>query len=285
MRRALSCAAAMATAVTVLSAAPQERFTSRATGVRVDVLALRGKLPAAGLQVSDFEVRDNGVLQVVDAIEAQDLPVNVVLALDISGSVEGGKLGDLTAAARTLADGLTPRDRMALTTFTQRVRPLVGLTSDLSLVRSALERIRPSGTTALFDGLFVGVAATLAEPGRSLVVACTDGRDTASWLTADEVRDAARRANAVIYVVAAGAAATAGELKDIAETTGGHVIAVRDASAYRDELQRILTEFRSRYVLSFTPTGVPAGGFHTLGVAVKQRGVSVTARRGYFSDR
>lgn len=266
----------------VSTIAAQQRFTASATGVRVDVLALRGKLPVAGLRAGDFEVRDNGVLQTVEAVESQDLAVNVVLSLDASGSVEGSRLADLKAAGMALANGLTSNDRMSLTAFSQQVMPLVGLTSDVGAIRRALERMRPSGATAIFDALFAGIASTLVEPGRSLVVVCTDGRDTVSWLTADDVREAARRANAVVYVVAAGDAGV-DELKDIAGVTGGHVIPVRDSSKYREELERILTEFRSRYVLLFTPTGVAPGGFHTIDVRVKASGVTVSARRGYFA--
>lgn len=271
-------------AVCLLDAAPpQARFTSRATGVRVDALVLQGNKPIGGLTASDFEVRDNGVLQTIDAVESNDVPINALLALDTSGSVEGRRLTDLVDAGRTLFDGLTPRDRGALTTFNHAVTPRVSLTSDVAWLKGALDRIVPSGATAIMDGVYVALVATLAEPGRSLVVVCTDGRDTASWLQADEVIETAKRSNAVIYAVAAGAAGRESDLKALAELTGGQLIEVEKSSGYTAQLRRILTEFRSRYVLSFTPTGVASGGFHRLDVKVRRGGTTVKARQGYIS--
>lgn len=276
--------ALVCSAVCLLDAAPpQARFTSNATGVRVDALVVQGTAPVAGLTTADFEVRDNGVLQRIDAVESHDVPINAVLALDTSGSTEGRRLTDLVDAGRALIGGLTPRDRGALLTFNQAVTPRVALTSDLTALDAALNHIAPSGATAVMDGIYVALVTTLAEPGRSLVVVCTDGRDTASWLGLDDVRDAAKRSNAVIYVVAAGAAGRDGDLKDLAELTGGQLIAAARSSDYTSRLGQVLKEFRSRYVLSFTPTGVAAGGFHRLEVKVRRGGVTVKARQGYIS--
>ncbi|MEI6243759.1 MAG: VWA domain-containing protein [Acidobacteriota bacterium] len=284
MLRFVAALAIVASAVCLLESAPQQaRFTSRATGVRVDALVLQGNKPVGGLAASDFEVRDNGVLQTIDAVESNDVPINVLLALDTSGSVEGRRLTDLVDAGRTLFDGLTPRDRGALATFNHAVTPRVSLTSDVASLKGALDRIVPSGATAIMDGVYVALVATLAEPGRSLVVVCTDGRDTASWLQADEVIETAKRSNAVIYAVAAGAAGRESDLKALAELTGGQLIEVEKSSGYTAQLRRILTEFRSRYVLSFTPTGVASGGFHRLDVKVRRSGTTVKARQGYIS--
>ena len=284
MLRFVVAVALAASAVCLLEAAPpQARFTSRATGVRVDALVLQGNTPVGGLTAADFEVRDNGVLQTIDAVESTDVSINALLALDTSGSVEGRRLTDLIDAGRALFDGLTPRDRGALTTFNHAVTPRESLTSDVASLKGALERIVPSGATAIMDGVYVALVATLAEPGRSLVVVCTDGRDTASWLQADEVIETAKRSNAVIYAVAAGAAGRESDLKALAELTGGQLIEVEKSSGYTAQLRRILTEFRSRYVLSFTPAGVAAGGFHRLDVKVRRGGTAVKARQGYIS--
>lgn len=271
-------------AMCVLSAAPQQvRFSSRTTGVRVDVLVMQGNAPVAGLTKADFEVRDNGVVQSVDAVESNDVPINVVLALDTSGSTEGKRLTDLIDAGRALLGGLKREDRAALTTFNQAVAPQVALTADVAAVRSSLDNITAAGPTSLLDGAYVALMTTMPEPGRSLVVICTDGQDTASYLQIDEVTDAAKRSNAVVYAVASGGARRGPYLKELTELTGGHLIEAADSGDYKSQLQRVLTEFRSRYVLSFTPAGVAAGGFHRLDVKVKRGGTTVKARQGYIS--
>src|SRR4051812_44332052 len=105
-----------------------QRFSSNALGVRVDVLVTDGGKPLGGLQAQDFELRDNGVLQRISVIDATDVPVNAVLALDTSASIEGERRSDLVAAGEALIDGLKPVDRVGLTTFSHAVTPMAPLT-------------------------------------------------------------------------------------------------------------------------------------------------------------
>lgn len=259
-------------------------FSAAATGVRVDVLVTRRDVPVSGLTAVDFTLSDNGVGQEIDVLESSDVPINVVLAFDGSGSTEGRRISDLAEAGHALITGLKPNDRIALTTFNHAVAPRVSLTSDFAQVAQALDRIEPGGQTALLDGIHAAIMTTQAEAGRSLVIVCTDGRDTMSWLQVDEVSEVARRSNAVIYGVAAGRARRWAELKDLTELTGGKTIEIEKSSDFRAEILRVLEEFRSRYVLTFTPRGVTAGGFHTLEVKARRGGLRVRARPGYVSS-
>jgi Ca-activated chloride channel family protein len=259
-------------------------FSAAATGVRVDVLVTERNVPVRGLIAADFTLSDNGVSQEIDVIESSDVPINVVLAFDSSGSTEGRRISDLVEAGHALIAGLRPHDRIALTTFNHAVAPRVALTADFAQVSLALERLEPWGQTAILDGIHAAIMTTQAEAGRSLVIVCTDGRDTMSWLQADEVAEVAKRSNAVIYAVAAGGARRWSDLSDLTELTGGHTIEIEKRSDFRAELLRVLEEFRSRYVLTFTPRGVPAGGFHQLEVKVRRGGLRVRARPGYVSS-
>lgn len=132
------------------------------------------------------------------------------------------------------------------------------------------------------DGVYVALTTTLAQPGRSLVVVCTDGSDISSWLRSDDVIQSAKRSNAVIYAVTSADARRTSSLEDLAAATGGDMLRVASSGELRGALEKILQDFRSRYILAYTPTGVPLGGFHRLDVRVKRRGVTVTARPGYI---
>ena len=77
------------------SAARQTTFTSRIDAVRVDVLVTENGRPVQGLTPDDFEVLDNGVRQRVDLASFEQIPLNVVLALDMSASLQGLRLGHL----------------------------------------------------------------------------------------------------------------------------------------------------------------------------------------------
>ena len=262
--------------------ASQKRFSSGTLGVRVDVLVTDGRSPVGGLTATDFELRDNGVVQKIDLVDTSDIPINAVLALDTSSSTTGKRQKDLVAASQALLDGLKPADRAALTTFSHAVAPRIALTSDLPAVRRELLRIEPDGETAIMDGTYVALTATLAQTGRSLVVVCTDGYDTSSWLQPDEVLESAKRSNAVMYAVTAAAARRRSPLKDLTDATGGHMLQVASSGDLRDAFQKILQDFRSRYILSYSPQGVPLDGFHRLDVRVKRRGLTVKARPGYI---
>jgi Ca-activated chloride channel homolog len=266
----------------LVDAAQQPSFSSRTLGVRVDVLVTDGRNPVGGLTAADFELRDDGVVQTISVVDAIDVPVNAVLALDTSASIAGKRQADLIAASEAFLDGLKPADRAALTTFSQAVAPRIPLTSDLSAVRAELRRIDPSGLTAILDGIYVALMTTLAEPGRSLVVVCTDGADTSSWLQAEEVVESAKRANAVIYAVTAADARRSAALADLTDATGGQVLQVKSSGDLRGAFQKILQDFRSRYILTYAPAGVRTGGFHRLDVRAKRRGLDVKARQGYI---
>jgi len=234
------------------------------------------------LRAADFELRDNGVLQTVDVVDSSDVALNAVLALDTSASTTGKRQEDLIAASQALLDGLKPADRAALTTFSHAVAPRIALTSDLSAVRTELLRIEPSGETAIMDGVYVALTTTLSQSGRSLVVVYTDGGDTSSWLEPDEVLESAKRSNAVIYAVTAAEARRHSPLKDLTDATGGQLLQITSSADLRGAFQKILRDFRSRYILTYTPRGVPTGGFHRLDVRVKRSGLTVKARPGYI---
>jgi Ca-activated chloride channel family protein len=256
-------------------------FLSHAVGVRVEALVTDGRAPVAGLSAQDFELRDNGVLQTVDAVPASNVALNAVLAFDTSASVDGARRRDLIDAGDTFLDDLKPADRASLLTFGGGVAPRVPPTADFAAVRAELDRIAPGGQTSVMDGVYAAVMMTLARTEPALVLVCTDGTDTASWLNPREVLEAARRSTAVIYLVTNAAGHLSTSLTDLANATGGFVVPVESSAELRATFKKILQEFHTRYVLTYSPTGVRAGGFHTLDIRVKRRGLTVKARTGY----
>jgi VWFA-related protein len=256
-------------------------FSSKAVAVRVDVLATDNGRPVGGLTAEDFELFDNDVPQKIDSVNLGDFPVNAVVALDVSASTEGQALKDMVSAGDALIDDLRPDERVSLTTFSETVAPLMPLTTDHAAVHRALAGVTAGGQTAVVDGVYVAMVTAQSVDGRPLVVVFTDGLDTVSWLRDKDLIDATKRASAVIYTVAAGPARQWQFLKDLASATGGRAIALGSAKNLQAEFLRILTEFRSRYLLSFSPQGVSDSGYHRLTVRAKRRGIAVTARPGY----
>ena len=162
---------------------PQQAvFSARVTNVRVDALVTDGRQVLLGLQPADFDVLDNGVVQQVDLMAAERVPLNVVLALDMSGSVAGERLGHLRAAARLVVDALLPGEKVGLILFNAGVGVQTPLTTDVSLVRRALEAPSNGGDTALVDASYAAMTLSESGEGRPLAIIFSDGADTASFL-------------------------------------------------------------------------------------------------------
>ena len=259
-------------------------FSSRVATVRVDVLVTDGRTPVRDLRATDFEITDNGVRQRVESASFEQVPLNVVLALDMSDSVRGPLLDHLRAAGMSLLQVLQPIDQAALITFGQAVSLRQRLTHDHDALRAALARPQGQGNTALVDSVFAGMLVGESDVGRALLIVFSDGQDTASWLAADAVLSTARRADVVVYAVSTSGMRSNPFLDELVHLTGGasyHVDSTRDiGQAFTQALQ----EFRQRYLLGYSPEGVSAGGWHRLEVRVKgRRGLSVKSRPGYLS--
>jgi hypothetical protein len=91
---------------------------------------------------------------------------------------------------------------------------------------------------------------------------------------------AARRSDVVVYEVATGRTET-NFLSDITDKTGGRLLQIESTANIRDRFLATLAERRERYVLSYTPRGVPRSGWHWLDGRVKGRRATVRARPGY----
>lgn len=268
----------------VSGSAARQTFTSRVDAVRVDVLVTENGRPILGLTPDDFEVLDNGVRQRVDLASFEQIPLNVVLALDMSASLQGLRLGHLQMAGKSVLDGLKAGDRAALVRFSHVVAPSQGLTEDRDRIRAALEQAQGQGLTSLIDATHAGMLLGESDVGRSLLIVFSDGVDTSSWLTADAVLETARRGDVVVYAVEVGERRTSFP-RDLSEVTGGRLFAIESTTDLAAAFMKILEEFRMRYLISYSPQGVAAGGWHRLEVRVKNRGAAVKARPGYFAGQ
>jgi len=258
-------------------------FSSRVEAVRVDVLVTQDGQPVRGLRPADFAIEDNGVPQQVDLVSSEQLPLNVILTLDMSSSVAGEPLGHLRRAGRALLDGLRPGDRAALITFSHVVSMGAPLTGDVGLVRRALDSSEATGNTSLVDASYAGMVLGESDVGRALLLVFSDGLDSSSWLLSEEVLDIARRCDVVAYGVSVGRSPTSDFLRDLSDVTGGKHIEIQSTKDLSATFLSVFDEFRHRYVVSYSPQGVSKDGWHQLTVRVKGRGATVKARSGYFA--
>ena len=274
---------AVLAAAAVGTHAQQPIFSSRVDTVRVDVSVRQGPRPVAGLTSADFEVLDNGVRQHVDFASLEQMAVSVVLALDVSGSVEGARLAQLRAAGGRLVGMLAARETAAVVAFTDQVTIASDFTSDRSRLLAALEQPSGRGDTALLDATHAALVLGESQQGRPLVIIFSDGADTASFLSADVVLETARRTAPVVYAVTM-FDTSSDFIDDLVRSTGGRRLEVESLDRVSDAFAEILSESRERYLLSYTPTGVQRGGWHQIDVRVRGRRAEVRARPGYLSE-
>lgn len=283
-----------------------QTFRTGVDAVAVDVLVTRGGQPVVGLDADDFVVLDNGVPQQIEAVLLEDVPITLLLVLDTSGSVRGAPLVQLRTAAEAVAGALRADDRVGLVTFSHNIRLVVEPPSVPATLTEALGRVRASGGTALYDATFAAFALRERMVGRTLMLVFSDGDDTTSWLDPRDVLKTAQRSDVVVYGVSLDREVRDGRwerpgrrsarqwflsephlfrgqfLPVLAGETGGSVFVAQDVEGLQGSFARVLSEFRSRYLLTYSPTGVEAAGWHELDVQVGGRGRDVQARRGYL---
>jgi len=279
----LGAAAAITSLAVLGGAAQQTTFSTRIEAVRVDALVTDRGQPLLGLGAADFEVLDNGVPQQVDLVSFEQIPLNIVLALDMSDSVAGERLDHLRSASRAAVASLEKGDQAALITFSHVVALGAPLSGDIDELLRALDEATGSGETSLVDGVFSGMMVGESDAGRALMIVFSDGVDTSSWLSAEAVLDAAKRSDIVAYAVSVQSRVKPEFLRELTSFTGGRLFEIEKTSDLASTFRAIVEEFRHRYLVSYTPRGVTKGGWHRLDVRVKRGGATVKARPGYLA--
>ena len=277
---------------------PAPVFRAGADVVTVEASVRRERRAVVGLTAADFELLDNGVAQEISDVTYEKLPIDVTVVLDISSSVTGPVLDELRRSLKQLRTDLGARDKLRVVTFDMRVRRLVDFADPPSATDSALASVVASGSSAVFDSLAVALTAPVPVGRRQLIMLFSDGQDSSSISDAETLLDVARRSAPTVAMVLASTStkrpaslqrsatklgtATIADLADqIASDTGGYVVAISPGDNLTSTFRRVLEQFRTTYVLYFTPKGVDRQGTHTLEVRVKRAKVDVHARRGY----
>ena len=241
---------------------------------------------------SRFHLYVDGMrIRIQDLKRESDLPLSLAFILDTSGSMEGSKMTACRDLIMAFLKARRPGDEYALWTFggdTVRERFPFGM--DWYLLPRILESIRPWSITALYDMVekVPEVVATASHPRRAVIL-LTDGVDDASKIDSNEATTLAQRLRTSIYVVGvepplrhvvAGGATYEEVLELIAELSGGRYERVPSVEEMPQEVQRLLKELSSRYILTFTTSGVGVKKWRR--IEVKVDGYHATTRHGYY---
>jgi len=210
--------------------------------------------------------------------------------------VRGEPLTHLIEAARGLVQTLEPRDQTALMTFSEPVRHAAERSRDRRPLFEALASLQAEGYTSLNDALFLTLQLRPREStdARSVLLVFSDGEDTSSWLSSAQVLEATRRSGTVVHVVELIHERGTGILGDkapprpsrflreLALAGGGRTWSATSSRDLRKLFAEVITEIRARYLLTYSPRGVPRDGWHDVKVTLKEARGTVIARPGYF---
>ncbi|MBN1954430.1 MAG: VWA domain-containing protein [Anaerolineae bacterium] len=244
-------------------------------------------VPVPDLDPRAFEVNEDRVPEALDILSVEpvvnpELPVSLLLIVDVSGSMAGQPLADAQAAARALIDQLGAGDEVAFIAFADAV-DLDGLnparehppTSDRRVVLALVDGLEARGGTPLYDALYKGVQwAQEASLGHRAVILLTDGvdEDPGSAVASQETPiQAATRANVPVFTIGLGSGIDRGYLERVARATGGTYQETPDSAQLTELFLNVLTRLKQQYVVAYESGLAGDGETHR---------VTVTARVG-----
>lgn len=264
------------------------------TGITVTVRDADGHL-VGDLPQEAFEVFDDGERQQVTQFTRERVPVSLGVLLDISDSMFGRRIADARLAVdHFLLEELDHEDEFFILAFNHRPHVLTQWTQAPTVVRDALDSLKPNGGTAIYDAVLEGmplIAKRNRERGALLIV--SDGDDTASTAMLKDVRFALRRSQAFVYAIAIdppddrrpiNRRVNPTTLREITDESGGRTEVVQSSSDVAAASARIADELNHQYVIGYSPRHGGDGQFHSIRVRVQGANYKVRARTGYVAE-
>jgi Ca-activated chloride channel family protein len=271
------------------------RMDVKLVSVFVNVTDRNGAI-VGGLQSENFAVTEDGHPQQIAVFEKQsELPLNLTLAIDTSGSVHKDLVEEAAAARRFAHAIVRPQDQMSVMQFATVVRALTPFTNKLSLIDKGLSQLRPDWSSSVYDAIFQGSERLGAKEGRKVLVIISDGDDTANNVTYNEALEQALRNEVMIYslidvpIAASAGRSTGGEhaLITLSEQTGGKYFYVNDGGLDK-AFAKVSDDLRTQYLIGYYPRNQePGRTFHRIRVTVPRataEDFTVHHKTGYYSD-
>lgn len=249
-----------------------------------------------GLKRDDFAIFEDGRPQQIALFERQaDMPLDLTLAIDTSGSVRKDMSEEAQAARRFVHAILRPQDQMSVLQFATDVRELTGFTNKEGQIDRALGELRGDWATALYDAIYLGSDGLGKKQGRKVLVVVSDGDDTAKDTTYAQALEQALRNEVMIYsIIDVPIEASAGRdiggehaMITLAEQTGGKYFYV-DAGGLDKAFAQVSDDLRTQYLIGYYPHNqVPGNIFHRLTVTIPRAApdaFNIRHKTGYYSD-
>ena len=284
----------------------------------------KNKRFVSDLKLEDIRVLEDGQPQQIFTFQQNiDLPLSLAILIDTSASEER-TLPDLKVAARAFLENVLrgKKDEAAILSFTGETTLEQGFSGNIERLRRAIDRVEfvpPSGyigggvvvngtppisgtnqslagSTAIWDAIWATseeLIGTSAEHTRRAIILLTDGVDTSSRMKMHEAIERAQKADSLIYAIGIGDRYTfnvnEGDLKKIAEKTGGRAYFPAHERDLHDAFAQIQRDLREQYLVAYSPSNKARDGSYrrieiqVVNPAQRQRDLKLNYRSGYFA--
>jgi VWFA-related protein len=248
----------------------------------------------------DFAVFEDGIRQELSLFTHEDLPISMVLLIDTSASMEE-KMKAAQDAAIRFTRTMRPQDLAQVVQFNERATPLQTFTNDLAALERAIRATEASGPTALHNALYValkdlGRDKKAAELRRRAIIILSDGEDTASLVTDDQVLELAKKSEINIYAISLRPQRTSDRqrqafsqaeylLNALTRETGGRAYFPASIGELDSVYDRIAEELRTLYSVGYVSSNLRRDGkWRRIVVRVPDReGLQIRHKLGYYA--
>jgi Ca-activated chloride channel family protein len=253
------------------------------------------------LGAEDFNIFEDGVQQKVTFFNRTKLPISLALLLDTSASMDT-KLQKAQEAAIGFAKRLRPEDQAEVIDFDTRVIVLQNFTNNAAQLEQAIRRTSAGGATSLYNAVYIAlkdlkkvVAKNAEEIRREAIIILSDGEDTSSLLSFEEVLDLAKRSETAIYSIGLRADDSPGTgtrgfkeaefvLRQFAQETGGRSFFPNRVSDLAGVYEQISEELSSQYTIGYTSRNPRKdGSWRRLVVRINRPNIVARTKQGYFA--
>jgi Ca-activated chloride channel family protein len=279
---------------------PAPSFTTGVDVVSLNVTVTDGTARyVTDLDADSFSVFEDGVKQELAYFNRTNLPIALSLLLDTSASMED-KMVTVQEAASGFAKRLRPQDLGEVLDFDSRAEVIQDFTNEPALLEKAIRQTSAGGSTSLYNAIYIALkelkkvkAKSTEEVRRQAIVVLSDGEDTSSLISFEEVLDLAKRSEVAIYTIGIRGRdvnATRGfkeaefVLKQFAQETGGRSFFPSRAEELTGVYGQISDELSSQYSIGYTPkNGKRDGSWRRIVVRVNRPNSLTRTKLGYYA--
>jgi Ca-activated chloride channel family protein len=250
------------------------------------------------LEQGDFNVFEDGARQELTFFNKTNLPIALSLLIDSSASMEQ-RMEHAQEAAIGFAKKIRAQDLAQVVDFDSRVEIKLGFTNRLDELESAIRNTSAGGSTALHNAVYISLkelakikAKNPDEVRRQAIVVLSDGEDTSSLVSFEEVLELAKRSETAIYTIGLQPRETSAlrgfreaefVLRQLAQETGGRSFFAQKVEDLKDVYGQIADELSSQYSMGYASKNPRRdGAFRRLVVQTTRPNTTARTKRGYY---